>query len=281
MTKLEFFSLGLVAEDKIKDDWEIRVIPIEKVPTITGDISERMNVTGEITDRAGNITSLQMEKKKYITALWLPDGLMNRATAPDVTKGMTVKLFNYAGTNQYYWTTLYNEFDLFKKEKVVYLFSNKSDIASTAEDIRNKSYYLQVDTYDKFIRLHTANNDGEPVAFDLEVDAANGVITIQDSKSNKIELLSQDDTLNINVNKNVNINAGDNLNIKTPKNIELDLDKISVKNSTAELIDLLIKLVETNKTEIHLGNMGATTVVMQDWQDKYQEIIDKLKTFKV
>lgn len=280
MTKLEFFSLGLIAQDKIKDDWEVYVTPIEKVPSITGDIEERINVTGEVRDRLGSITSLQVEKKKFIKALWLPDGYSNRATPPDVTKGMTVKLFNYAGTSQYFWTTLYNEFDLFKKEKVVYLFSNKPNIANNADDIRNNAYYLQVDTYDKFVRLHTSNNDGEAAGYDIEVDGANGVFIIQDTKGNKIELLSQDGTINITTNKEFNVNIQDNYKIVTPKNLEIELDKLSIKNSTAELVDLLTQLVQANINEQHLGNMGAPTALMSTSQQEYQQILDKLKTFK-
>lgn len=282
MTKLEFFSLGLVAQDKVKDDWFIYVIPIEKVPSITGDVSERIHVTGEVKDKMGNITSLQTEKKKFIKAEWLEDGTNNRVTPPDVTKGMTVKLYNYAGTNKYYWSTLYHEADLYKKEKVVYLYSNKPEVKNntTADELRDNAYYIQVDTYDKFIRVHTANNDGEKVSYDVELDGANGVFTLKDSNSNKIELLSQDGTLNINVNKEFNVIGNDNYTIKTPKNLEIELDKLSIKNNTAELVDLLIQWIDLNINEHHKGNMGAPTDLMETDKKNYMELKKKLQTFK-
>lgn len=280
MTKLNFFSLGIVAQDKVKDDYDIYVIPIEAVPTITGDISERIRVTAENIDSEGNITSIEVEKKKYIKAEWLPYGAFNRISPPDVTKGMTVAIYNYAGTDDYYWNTLYFELDLLKQEKVTYMWSNKPQARPKGADLLKDTYYLVVDTFDKYIRLHTANTNGEAVSYDIEIDAANGVFTIQDSKSNKIELLSQEDTLNLNLNKSININAGDNTTFKTPKDLDVEIDKISVKNSTAELIDLLTQLVQANIEEQHLGNMGAPTALMSTSQQKYQEILDKLKTFK-
>lgn len=280
MTKLQFYSLGIVAEDKIKDDWYIYVIPIEQVPSITGDIQEKINVTGESRDLSGNITSLQVEKKKWIKADWLPYGVFNRSSPPDVTKGMTVCIYNYAGTSDYYWTTLFFEADLAKQEKVTYFWSSKQNIAQEGDDLLSKGYYLTVDTYEKYIRLHTSKSNEEAISYDLEIDTGNGVVTLQDDKGNLIQLESQDGNLNINLNKNINTTIKDDMTFKTDKNVDITLDKISVKNETAELIDLLTQLIQANIEEQHLGNMGAPTALMSASQQKYQEILDKLKTFK-
>lgn len=280
MTKLNFYSLGIVAEDKIKDDWFIYVIPMEQVPTITGDIQEKIQVTGENKDNSGNITSLQVEKKKWIKADWMPNGVFNRSSPPDVTKGMTVAIYNYAGTSDYYWTTLFFEADLLKQEKVTYFWSSKANIAKEGDDLLSKGYYLTVDTFEKYIRLHTSKSNEEAISYDLEIDTGNGVVTLQDDKGNLIQLESQDGNLNINLNKNMNIAMKEDATFKTDKNIDITLDKISVKNNTAELIDLLTQLVQANINEQHMGNMGAPTALMSTSQQEYQQILDKLKTFK-
>ena len=272
---LQFYSLGIVAKDKVKDS-------------------------------DGNITSLQIKKSKSIPAEWLPNGYSNRMTPPDVTKGMTVMIYNYAGEKKYYWTTIFNELDLTKREKVVYAFSNKEKVPTKEElnqdgFLLGKTYYLQVDTYDKFIRLHTNKNEDsenpEAVVYDLELDTANGVITVKDDLENSIEIKSQDGIMTIALNKDYilgvkenitltadktySLTAKEGITIKTDKNVEVDLDKIRVTNSTAELIDLLCQLIQANISEQHLGNMGAPTALMASSVQKYQEILQKLQTFKI
>ena len=92
MTSLKFYSLGIVAQDKVPDDFDIYVTPIEIVPTITGNITDRLQVTGSNTDSEDNITSIQVEKKKFIKAEWIQYGTFNRLFPPDVRKGMTVAI---------------------------------------------------------------------------------------------------------------------------------------------------------------------------------------------
>lgn len=287
-SKLVFFSLGIVAQDKVKDDLEIYVWPIELSPTMTGDIMENIPLTADIKDANGEITSLSIKKRKYIKAAWLPDGVSNRATPPDVTQGMTVRLFNYAGTQDYYWNTLYNEIDLAKQEKVLYFFSNKKELIKPMDpQLMDKGYTFTVDTYDKYIKLHTDNNDGEACTYDIEVDAANGVLTIKDDLENSIELKSQDGKLTVNLKeeyvlntKKTTSNITDGVTFTTEKDVELTLDKISIKNENGELIDLLVQLINAMMEEQHLGNMGAPTSLMAASVQKYQEILQKLETFK-
>lgn len=313
-SKLEFISLGVVAEDKVKNDFEILVWPIEISPNMTGDITEKIPVSGEVVNAYGGKIAVSLSKKKHVTAKWLADGVANRATPPDVMKGMTVKLYNYAGTTDYYWSPLYFEPDLAKQERVIYFYSNKTEVASNAissaiSDISGglieKGYYFIIDTYAKFIGVHTSDNDGEACTYDVEIDTKNGVLTIKDNKDNFIELQSQKGQLTITlqgdmittvkqnvtttiegevkteIKKNVTTTIEEGVKAKTPKNIEVELDKISVKNNTAELIDLLTQLVQANIEEQHLGNMGAPTALMATSVQKYQEILQKLQTFKL
>lgn len=349
-SKLQPYSLGIVAEDKIKDDWNIKVTPIELYTTATGDVSETIEVSGEVKDANGNRTSLAIEKEKWITAEWLPSGNNSRITPPDVTKGMTVMIYNYAGEETRYWTTIFNELDLTKREKVVWAYSNKETIPSQVERedsefLLTNSYNLTIDTYDKYIKLHTGKNESsanpEAVTYDLEIDTANGVITVKDEKENSIELKSQDGIMTIKLNKDYNLTVKENINLiaeeqmynlttkkeainitaeektynlitkkddinvtaeetninvtakktynlkaddgitmKTNKNMEVELDKVKFKNNTAELIDLLCQLIQANIAEQHLGNMGAPTALMATSVQKYQEILQKLQTFK-
>lgn len=280
MTSLKFYSLGIVAQDKVPDDFDIYVTPIEIVPTITGNITDRLQVTGSNTDSEDNITSIQVEKKKFIKAEWIQYGTFNRLFPPDVRKGMTVAIYNYAGTNNYYWTTLFHEVDLLDKEKVTYFWSAKPQSEPSGKDLLSKGYYFIVDTINQFLRLHTTKCNNESISYDIEVDTANGVLTIKDDKENKIELLSQDGTLNINLNKEFNLNIQDNIKLTTPKNLEVELDKLSIKNSTGELVDILTKLVQANIDEMHAGNLGALTVVEESSKKKYQEILKELESFK-
>jgi hypothetical protein len=42
-------------------------------------------------------------------------------------------------------------------------------------------YWIEISTHRKNIRLHTSKNDGEPFAWDIQLDTKNGTFTIEDN----------------------------------------------------------------------------------------------------
>lgn len=221
----KFFGLGYVVADKVEDSYEIEVYPIEVIPTAEGDLSQKDSSSLTIQDSQGNNVSVKYDKSNSIPCTWYPNGEQNRITAPDVCKGDIVEIYTFGETDEYFWCVYGHNQALRKREKVLYYFSNK---AGTGGD-STQGYFLLIDTINKTVHFHTANNDGEACGYDLLFNTKEGQMAISDTLNNSIILDSVNGQLNITTNekiilntkeatvnaKTVNINASDSCNIKT------------------------------------------------------------------
>ena len=104
-----------------------------------------------------------------------------------------------------------------KKEKVIYYFSNKnqSDVNAAKGD---EGYYFLVDTKNKELVLHTANNDGEASAYDLVINTEEGIVTLVDVQGNYFELRSPEGKLNVHINQDITITHNNNMSVTTGGN---------------------------------------------------------------
>lgn len=273
-SKFRFVSLGIVAADKPINTWEIEVYPTELYPNVVGDggdLSATVKISSNLKDPDDVELTSEVTKANTITATWLPTQ-NNRATAPDVCKGETVRLYQYGGNDQYYWELVDLQPNYRKKETVVYYYSNQDKIDTESDDLLSKGYYLKVDTNNKQIQLHTSTNNNEEVGYDIIIDTANSKISIKDTKENSIELDSAKGDLNINTKNNVNVT--------TKEKVVMNFKGIELHNSSDELITLLGDLMDAIIGEQHMGNMGGPTMLSSDSIKKYQQIKQKLSKFK-
>lgn len=213
---LNYIGLGYVVEDKIEDKTEIKVYPVELIPTAMGDINVDEDITSELKNVLGDDISVVVNKSTYLTADWLNEGNNNRITAPDVCKGEIVKLFNMGEDLDYQWSTLFTKPMLRKREKLIIYLSNKASIED--EEDLSKGYFLLIDSINKKTIFHMSDNDGEFTSYDVSVDGKIGSFLIKDGRSNKIELVSHQDSLDVKMGKNVNITCGADANITTTGN---------------------------------------------------------------
>lgn len=221
----KFFGLGYVVVDKVEDSYEIEVYPIEVIPTAEGDLSQKDSSSLTIQDSQGNNVSVKYDKSNSIPCTWYPNGEQNRITAPDVCKGDIVEIYTFGETDEYFWCVYGHNQALRKREKVLYYFSNKAGTGGNS----TQGYFLLIDTINKTVHFHTANNDGEACGYDLLFNTKEGQMAISDTLNNSIILDSVNGQLNITTNekiilntkeatvnaKTVNINASDSCNIKT------------------------------------------------------------------
>lgn len=203
-SKLKLYAIGYIAKDIEEDSMFVDIFPAESINTHEGELNDQSIVNTTTKDIEGNVLTIAVDKSRLITAKWLPLNQSNRVTPPNVCKGETVIIYNYAGTDDYYWNTMYAEPDLRKREKATYYFSNKGSIEDGWED---KAYTFTIDTINKYIKLHTADNDGELTTYDLTINTEEGIITLIDGKDNSVELNSDSDILTINTNMGLNINT--------------------------------------------------------------------------
>lgn len=205
-SKLKFYSLGIVAINKEKKSDHIKVTPIEELTLSNGKLSEQKNLHKvELPDAKGIERSSQLESDSMLVAKWIPFGQSNRMTPPDVIAGETVIIFRFADTDEYYWTSIFREPGIRRLETVMYAFCNIPD----GQEKFNKetSYWLEVSTDEKHIKLHTSKNDGEPYEYDITIDTENGKILIDDNSGNSIELNSAQNEISAIANTHILLKA--------------------------------------------------------------------------
>ena len=203
---LKLYSLGIVAVTKDKGSDAIKVTPIEVLTLGNKKLSEeKNNYKVEMPDAKGIKRSSEIESESMLIAKWIPFGHSNRLTPPDVVAGETVILFRFADTEEYYWTTIFREPKLRRLETVNYGYCN---IPQGLEPFdKQTSYWFEVSTDQKYIKLHTSKNDGEPYEYDITLDTEKGNLLIDDNSGNSIELNSEQNKLSILTNTDVYIKS--------------------------------------------------------------------------
>lgn len=212
-TGLKKVGTGKLVKDKPEHSWDIEVYLNETITDASGDPKEKNTVKNNVTDKDGNVSSNSIKEGTTITARWLNIGGSNRMTPPNVMTGETVYIYNYGGTDEYFWSDYETEPGLRKEESVLYFFSNKKGIMK--DGWIAKGYYMLIDTINKAVRLFTDAGNGELTTYKMEILTKEGILLIEDGKGNKIKLSSASDTWDIESNNILNIKTTSEVNIKT------------------------------------------------------------------
>lgn len=215
ISKLRFYSLGTVTKDKAPGSVEVIVSPTEQLPQLNAKIrsfKKEHNITApDVNDVSRKV---KVKGGGELVAKWLPLGVSNRITAPDVCAGETVILLQFADVPEYYWTTLFREPALRKVESVLYAISNIAKGIYDKAFNKATSYWMYWSTSDKIIQLHTAKNDGELAEYDIIIDTKKGYVHIKDDMGNELKLDS----------------ANGRVGFKSTKDILLNTRKVYVTN---------------------------------------------------
>ena len=206
-SKFKLYSLGIVAKDKPTTSDIISVMPIEHITDTTGDIKEESNYESNSKDHKNVPNKTKAVSKNTIEASWICLGGSNRVSSPDVIAGETVLIFTYADTNEYYWTTYLREPSIRRLEKVLYGYSNMRGGARSESFDRETSYWFEVDTLNKYVKLHTSDNDGELTTYDVLINTKEGVLEIKDGIGNSVLMSSSEGSLTVTMNAKVTIKA--------------------------------------------------------------------------
>lgn len=254
-TGLQFMSLGIVVEDKTHGSDIIKVIPIEKFSFERGDLTKiKRKAESKTPDSRGITKSIKVEGGVQLEAQWIPDGDNHLDNSPDVCMSETVKIYQYADTQEYYWTTIFREpvFRLNERRRIS--LSNKKDRTKAYDD--NSSYWIEMDTINKHVWLHTSSNDGEPTAYDLCIDTKQGHITIVDEFMNKFFLNSVAKEFTADVGNSFTINTKRFI-LNASESIDLNTKAIKTKATTSLLTAVTHK--EDAKAEVTKGlNVSGT-----------------------
>lgn len=221
VSKLEFYSLGVVAANKPLSSVFIEVTPVEEFPMLDGEITDHKEpYDASFINGEGEPWSVKTITTASIKAKWVPINCPNRRTAPDVRRGEVVMIYRFSDRDEYWWNTLINDFNRIRRlETVIWSFDDLRPENITND--QDTTYWAMVSTHKKVVQVHTSKSDGEPYAYDIQINAKDGRIIITDdvgnyfelnSKLSKLELQNADGTT-VSLDKgNLNIKA-DNINI--------------------------------------------------------------------
>jgi hypothetical protein len=237
----KFYSFGIVAVAKERGSDLITVTPIEEISLGQGLLNDvKVDYKVSVPDRQGVKRSDTVQGGAKVVAKWSAIGQSNRMTAPDVQPSETVMLYRVADTGEYYWTTLMREPGLRRLETVCTMYGNIPSGLTPFD--KSTSYWEEWSTHDKYVHIHTSNNDGEPFEYDIKIDTAAGTILIDDNAGNNIFLESSPSKLTINTNQDIEFNtqrikfnASESIEFNTPKYTLNATDSATVNTTTNEL----------------------------------------------
>lgn len=220
-SSLKLYSIGIVLEDKADGSDQIKVYPVEELPFINGSISEhKETIKSESQNSKGTPTTSTAKSDAVLIAKWFCPGGSNRMTPPDVIKNESVQIYRYADTDEYYWTTLFREPGIRRRETVCYMFGNLAD--GLTEFDKTTSYWFEISTKNKNVTLKTTKSDKEPYEYEFNLDTQNGTLTIQDDIGNIITFDSPSATISAVNSHGASIAMiGDNLEINIPGTISV------------------------------------------------------------
>ena len=240
ISKFHYYSLGIVAANKLLSSKDIEVTPIEISPMVNGEISDSATpITATSVDANGRVYSLTSNTTNSIKATWLPIGNSNRMTSPDVRRGEVVMIYRFADTDKFYWEVHENNMDLRKLETVIYAFSDTTT-EGAAIDATN-SYFMEISTHKGVVHLHTSNTNGEACIYDIQLNAKTGFLQIMDDQGNffKFDSVAGQITAankngsSLDINKvNINLNCVGNISMNAGGQFTLTTSKSTINSPT-------------------------------------------------
>lgn len=298
-TRFKCVGVGIATKDKEEDSVYLEVHPVENMPSMEGDFNQPDKISYQGQDTSGSHTSFSTERSKTITCKWIDLYNSNRSSAPDVVIGEKVHLWQMAGEDIYYWTSI--SVEMRKLEKVIYMYANKRE-SKPNDDNGEEAYYFLVDTRNKELVLHTANNDGEKSLYDFILNTLEGEFTIRDLQGNYVHLESTlvNGRLSFNVNDKVQGTTTHTVleskeTITTTTKSEVKNNETSVTNTAQShvintttfnvysgndnLIDIFIDWLKYDQGEVHICPHGPTHMSGGSVA-QHQDIIDRLNRLK-
>lgn len=241
----KFYSIGIVLVDKERKSDLIPVFALEELSQATGadqtttidgalSVKEKLdqtkkflneqktNYTVNIPDHQGIDRKVSLTGDKIIIAKWTAIGQSNRMTPPDVIAGESVMIYRVGDTQDYFWTTLMREPSIRRQETVCEMYGNIPS-GQVAWD-KDTSYWKEVSTHDKYWHIHTSKNDGEPFAYDIKIDTAKGIVSVDDNAGNNIILDSSAGKLTIDTLNDVECNTQ---NVVVNATVKADVNTIT------------------------------------------------------
>lgn len=265
VSKLSFYNVGTAAENKALSSPFLEVTPLEDMPFVDGELTDNADkFKSKGKDSEGQSYQHEIDSTVTVKAKWLPIGQSNRLTPPDVRRGEMVVLYRFADNDEFWWSTLQHDINLRRLETVIYgiVATPKDGVPATHENM----YWFEMSSHNKMIHLHTSKANGEFCTYDIQINAGEGIITIQDdignefvfdSKEHRIEIMNADGS-HVDVNKTkISLKATDEINIES-KVINV---KSETTNETSTTHNITSSTVNSKSTFKHTGTMASSGII--------------------
>lgn len=187
----KLYSIGLVAENKPRNDRFANIVLVEDASGLDGEISfnpQEHRVKGQ--DKDGNSYEVVTTMDITFNCEWLPSGT-NRITPPDIVRGELVEVYRLGDTDQYYWRTMGLRDNLRTLETVILAFSATPSYEGKPLSL-DHCYFLEVSTHDKLVTFSTSKANGEPFVYTAQFNTAEGQFILNDDIGNQFELISRE-----------------------------------------------------------------------------------------
>lgn len=238
---LKMYSYGEVTANKESGSWIIKAKLTEKRFMAEEEALTNPQKNVVDFDTANGKAHIETVTDNSIEARWLPRNT-NRITAPDVRRGDPVIIWKL-GNKQYFWEEL-SEGHNKRLETVIYAISSNPDKPLNRETLEN-AYYLSWSTHEKMLQLVTTKHNGEPYAYNIELNTQEGYHETRDDVGNRGYLHSGDTELGlvnadgsfVKVSKtDVIINAVDNIVGTAGKDVDITCKKFTIKCDEFECV---------------------------------------------
>lgn len=222
----------------------IEVYMPEFLPNVNGELPHEENKSGTTTCPF-DVTcgSYSIMSTRVITVTYLGDA---NHLVPCVHKGERVRILNYAGTEQYYWTELGRDAGLRRHERIRWFaMAQPTSVKSPEyEDVKDdNAYFIEFNTNpgSKEFHIHTSILEGEHHPYDMHILPEKGMFILRDDILNEIKLWSDEhkwrwentdgsyieidkenitvfckDTIKMIAGKNIKVFAGDSFSLHAP-----------------------------------------------------------------
>lgn len=264
---LKMYSYGEVTANKESGSWTIKAKLTEKRFMAEEEALTNPQKNVVEFDTSNGKAHIETVTDNSIEARWLPRNT-TRITAPDVRRGDPVIIWKL-GNKQYFWEEL-SEGNNKRLETVIYAISSNPDAPLNRETLEN-AYYLSWSTHEKILQLVTTKHNGEPYAYNIELNTKEGFHETRDDVGNRGYLNSSDTELGL-VNadgsfvkvskKDIYINAIDNIIGTADKDVDVTCRKFKIKCEEFECDSPESKFtgnttIEGQTTTNGLSNTGA------------------------
>ena len=249
VSKLRFYSVGIVAANKALGSNVIEVTPVEELPMLDGYLysaTDTQNASG--VDASGRNYKSKVNTGNSLQATWLKLGDSNRQTSPDVRRGSTVIILQFGDADKYYWVTMLDDSKIRKLETVIWGISGSPNEAAAAD--ATNMYYIEFSSHTKQITLHTSQANGEQWGYDIQINPGEGFLAFTDTNGNYFKLDSQAESLTM---KNASgssfditkaiatITTTNQINLTSPNGI-IAIDNLTIKGGNVTIASAGLKL---------------------------------------